>query len=174
MLDGFDNNQGTQNAQSLSSQVVQPNPDAIEQFKVQTNSFSAEFGRSAGAVVNVSIKSGTNASTGSALVLQPRCVAGVDFVEREPTTCRRTISSWHQGGGDVRRADHGKNKLFYFGSYEGFRRSFSQSGIISVPDATLRHTACSRRGSSTRRTAAQRSRTTPSRATAGIRWRRRS
>ena len=37
MIDGFDNNQGTQNAQSLSSQVVQPNPDAIEQFKVQTN-----------------------------------------------------------------------------------------------------------------------------------------
>ena len=66
MLDGFDNNNGTQNAQSLSSQVVQPNPDAIDQFKVQTNSFSAEFGRSAGAVVNVSIKSGTNAPRGSA------------------------------------------------------------------------------------------------------------
>ncbi|MEO7273507.1 MAG: carboxypeptidase-like regulatory domain-containing protein [Vicinamibacterales bacterium] len=66
MLDGFDNNNGTQNAQSLSSQVVQPNPDAIDQFKVQTNSFSAEFGRSAGAVVNVSIKSGTNAARGSA------------------------------------------------------------------------------------------------------------
>jgi hypothetical protein len=65
MLDGFDNNHGTQNAQSLSLQVVQPNPDAIEQFKVQTNSFSAEFGRSAGAVVNVSIKSGSNAIRGS-------------------------------------------------------------------------------------------------------------
>jgi len=38
LLDGVDNNQGTQNAQSLSAQVVQPNPDAIAEFKVQTNS----------------------------------------------------------------------------------------------------------------------------------------
>jgi hypothetical protein len=65
LLDGVDNNQGTQNAQSLSAQVVQPNPDAIAEFKVQTNAFSAEFGRSAGAVVNVSIKSGGNETHGT-------------------------------------------------------------------------------------------------------------
>ena len=111
MLDGFDNNNGTQNAQSLSSQVVQPNPDAIDQFKVQTNSFSAEFGRSAGAVVNVSIKSGTNRAEGLGVVLQPRRVARVDFLERgaqQPAEGRPLLEP---GRRHVRRTDHQEQAL---------------------------------------------------------------
>nr|MBA3692699.1 Plug domain-containing protein [Acidobacteriota bacterium] len=51
LLDGVDNNAyGTSN-QSFSSQVVQVSPDAIAEFKVQTNTYSAEFGRSGGAVI---------------------------------------------------------------------------------------------------------------------------
>ncbi|MGH9769371.1 MAG: carboxypeptidase regulatory-like domain-containing protein, partial [Blastocatellia bacterium] len=60
LLDGVDNNAyGTSN-QSFSSQVVQSSPDAIQEFKVQTNTYSAEFGRSGGAVFNASFRSGTN------------------------------------------------------------------------------------------------------------------
>jgi hypothetical protein len=59
-LDGIDNNAGSENYEEGSAQVVQPPPDAIEEFKMQTRTYSAEFGTSAGAVVNVSIKSGTN------------------------------------------------------------------------------------------------------------------
>src|SRR4030095_6993716 len=65
ILDGVDNNSyGTSN-QGFSNQVVQVSPDAVEEFKVQTNNFSAEFGRTGGAVINASFRSGTNAYRGT-------------------------------------------------------------------------------------------------------------
>ncbi|NOT59363.1 MAG: TonB-dependent receptor plug domain-containing protein, partial [Acidobacteria bacterium] len=60
LLDGVDNNSyGTSN-QNFSNQAMQVSPDALEEFKVVTNNMSAEFGRSGGAVINASVKSGTN------------------------------------------------------------------------------------------------------------------
>src|SRR5439155_12703895 len=56
LLDGIDNNETW-----LNSVVVFPSIDALEEFKVQTSTYSAEFGRSSGGVVNIQIKSGTNA-----------------------------------------------------------------------------------------------------------------
>ena len=94
VLDGFDNNQGTTNAQSMSTQVVQPSPDAIGEFKVQTNSFSAEFGRSAGAVINVSLKSGSNRLSGSA-------PARPEEVEGE-----QDYADWMQVPREVETAEH--------------------------------------------------------------------
>src|SRR5262245_10392070 len=66
LIDGVDNNAyGTSN-QGFSNQVMQPPPDAVSEFKVVTNNESAEYGRSAGATVNVSYKSGTNQFHGDA------------------------------------------------------------------------------------------------------------
>jgi hypothetical protein len=66
ILDGVDNNSyGTSN-QGFSNQVVQVSPDAVEEFKVQTNNFSAEFGRAGGAVINATFRSGTNDFHGTA------------------------------------------------------------------------------------------------------------
>src|SRR6478672_7845816 len=59
-LDGVDNNSGSTNLQESSVQVIQPPPDALEEFRIQTRTYSSEFGTSAGAVINASIKSGTN------------------------------------------------------------------------------------------------------------------
>ena len=65
ILDGVDNNSyGTSN-QGFSNQVVQVSPDAVEEFKVQTNNFSAEFGRAGGAVINATFRSGTNQFRGT-------------------------------------------------------------------------------------------------------------
>lgn len=64
-LDGVDNNSGSTNLQEGSTQTVQPPPDALQEFRVQTRTYSAEFGTAAGAVINASIKSGSNAIHGS-------------------------------------------------------------------------------------------------------------
>ena len=78
ILDGVDNNSyGTSN-QGFSNQVVQVSPDAVEEFKVQTNNFSAEFGRAGGAVINASFRSGTNAFHGTRLGVQSQHLAERD------------------------------------------------------------------------------------------------
>src|SRR5215469_3201026 len=66
LLDGLDNNAYSPSNQGYSSQVVQPSPDAISEFKVVTNNYSAEYGRVGGAVVNAVMRSGTNQFHGTA------------------------------------------------------------------------------------------------------------
>ncbi len=137
VLDGFDNNQGTQNAQSLSAQVVQPSPDAIGEFKVQTNSFSAEFGRSAGAVVNVSLKSGGNVTRGSAFYYnRDKSLASKSWLADLLNQPKEDLK-WHQAGGTF-GGPILRDKAFYFGSYEGFRRNFSNTFLTNVPTADQR------------------------------------
>ena len=66
LIDGVDNNAyGTSN-QGFSNQVMQPPPDAVGEFRVVTNNQSAEYGRAAGATVNVAYRSGTNQFHGDA------------------------------------------------------------------------------------------------------------
>ncbi len=60
VLDGMDNNAVTVDYLGGASYLINPPPDALAEFKVSTSNYSAEFGHSAGAVVNASIKSGTN------------------------------------------------------------------------------------------------------------------
>ncbi len=64
-LDGADNNSFSTNLQERSPQVVSPPVDALQEFKVQTRTYSAEFGKAAGAVINASVKQGTNQFSGS-------------------------------------------------------------------------------------------------------------
>ncbi len=137
LLDGVDNNQGTQNAQSLSAQVVQPNPDAIAEFKVQTNSFSAEFGRSAGAVINVSIKGGSNETHGTGYYFNRNSALAARGWTNNLQNVPKNTLSWDQYGGTV-GGPIVKNKLFYFGAYEGFRQKFADTGLTTVPTAAQR------------------------------------
>ena len=65
-LDGIDNNAKIVDQQNSSPVTIQPSVDALQEFTVETNNFSAEYGYSAGAVVNATIKSGTNRFHGDA------------------------------------------------------------------------------------------------------------
>ena len=134
IIEGVDNNQGTNNAQSLSSQVISPSPDAIAEFKVQTNSYSAEFGRSAGAVVNVVLKSGTNQVHGSSWYYNRDSTFAANAWASNLVGAAKSNLNWNQYGGTLGGPVR-KNKLFFFVDYEGFRESYSTPFIETVPTA---------------------------------------
>jgi len=134
ILEGVDNNEGTNNAQSLSAQVVSPSPDAIAEFKVQTNSYSAEFGRSAGAVVNVVLKSGTNEVHGSTWYYNRNSAFAANAWASNLVGAAKSNLSWNQFGGTLGGPIR-KNKLFFFADYEGFKESYSTPFIETVPTA---------------------------------------
>ncbi len=60
VLDGVDNVSYASSYRGMNMQIVQPSVDALQEFKVQTNGYAAEFGRSSGAIINAVVKSGTN------------------------------------------------------------------------------------------------------------------
>src|SRR3974390_2111200 len=64
LLDGVDNNSNLPDLLNETNYVIQPPVEALQEFKVQTNAYSAEFGRGNGAIVNAVIKSGTNSLHG--------------------------------------------------------------------------------------------------------------
>ncbi|MEO7652353.1 MAG: carboxypeptidase-like regulatory domain-containing protein, partial [Bryobacteraceae bacterium] len=132
ILDGVDNNSYVLDLQSFSSQAVSPSIDAVQEFKVQTNNFSAEFGRYGGAVVNVSIKSGTNEIHGSLFeFLRNNALDANDFFNnragRKLPAFRQNQFGGTAGGPLIR------NKLFLFGSYQGTRVAQGVTAVSTVP-----------------------------------------
>ena len=136
ILDGVDNNSyGTSN-QGFSNQVVQVSPDAVEEFKVQTNNFSAEFGRTGGAVINASFRSGTNAFRGTVWEFnRDTALNAVGFfkpVNNVKPKLQRNQFGFVFGGPIVR------NRTFFFADYEGFRQISKTLTFASIPTAAQR------------------------------------
>src|ERR1700686_3105363 len=132
LLDGIDNNSDTVDFLNGTNYVVLPPVDAIQEFKVQTTGFSAEFGRSGAAALNATAKSGTNSFHG----------AGWEFLRNDVLDAPDYFES--AGGikkGELRLNQFGvaiggpviKNKIFFFGDYEGFRRVQGTIQTGSVP-----------------------------------------
>jgi len=122
MLDGIDNNSDTVDFLNGTNYVVLPPVDAVQEFKVQTADFSAELGRSAGAVLNATIKSGTNQFHGAAWeFFRNDKLDAADYFEDAGGIPKGELRQNQFGvdiGGPVI-----KNKIFFFGDYEGFRRA---------------------------------------------------
>ena len=137
LLDGLDNNSyGTSN-QGYSAQLVQPSPDALAEFKVITSNYSAEYGRVGGAVVNAVMKSGTNEFHGSAYeFLRNTDLNAIGFLFSPAVFVKPTLQRNQFGatiGGPII-----KNKLFFFGDYEGFRQLQRYLNFDSIPSMTDR------------------------------------
>jgi len=119
LLDGIDNNLTSEN-----QTAYQPNPDAIQEFRMITSNASAEFGNFQGGVINVVIKSGTNQFHGNAFEdLRNDKLNANNWGNNWHTnpTIPRTLLRWNQFGGTF-GGPIIKNKLFFFMDYQGLRK----------------------------------------------------
>lgn len=138
LLDGIDNNSDTVDFLNGTNFVVLPPVDAIQEFKVQTTDFSAEYGRSGAAVLNATIKSGTNAFHGAGWeFFRNAALDAADYFERVGNTTKKGQLQLNQfgvaAGGPII-----KNKIFIFGDYEGLRRRQGAPHTGTVPTALER------------------------------------
>jgi hypothetical protein len=135
LMDGLDNNSyGTSN-QNYSSQVVQPSPDAIVEFRVITSNFSAEYGRAGGGIINAVMRSGTNQLHVSLWeFLRNTNLNAVGFFK--PATGKPTLHR-NQFGTTI-GGPFIKNKLFFFADYEGYRQTQGFVNFYSVPSVSDR------------------------------------
>ncbi len=138
LYDGVDNNE-----RLIQLIVLRPAIEAIREFKVQTNLFSADTGRNSGAVVDVVSKSGTNEFHGSAFeFLRNSAMDARNFFNARGTTFPpfRYNQYGFSFGGPVLipKVYNGKNKTFFFVDFEGYRRNTVQSSLRSVATTKIR------------------------------------
>jgi hypothetical protein len=111
-----------------------PNLDSIEEFRLITNSFDAEYGKFSGAVVNAITKSGTNGFHGDVFeFLRNDKLDATNYFAPSKSELRRNQFGYAAGG------PFWKNKLFWFSDYQGTRQvQGAESGLVTVPTADQR------------------------------------
>ena len=137
LLDGIDNNSNLVDFLNGTSFAIHPPIDAIQEFKVQTSDYSAELGRSAGAVLNATVKSGTNGFHGNAW----------EFLRND----KFDAANYFENAGGLRKGEYRQNqfgatiggpirkdKTFFFGDYEGTRIRQAVPYVATVPTALAR------------------------------------
>ncbi|MCA1641665.1 MAG: TonB-dependent receptor, partial [Acidobacteria bacterium] len=146
VLDGVDNNSISENVQELTTQVARPSVDSIQEFKVSTNPYSAENGRSPGALISVTTKSGSNDFHGTLYEFhRNRIFDANNFFNnragaRKPQNIQNlfggnlggpvTLPRFGEGGPSTYS---GKNKAFFFFNYEGTRIRKGVTRLGNVP-----------------------------------------
>jgi hypothetical protein len=135
IIDGIDNNNNVMGMQDRKMQVVVPSLDAVAEFKVETSNYTAEFGRNSGALMIVSIKSGSNRFHGS----------GYEYIRNNFFDARDTFNYTGVAqklrknlygttiGGPIRR-----DRTFFFFSWERLDQRQGQSDLVIVPTASER------------------------------------
>jgi hypothetical protein len=139
LLDGVDNISYSNSFRGENVQLVQPSIEALQEFKIQTNAYSAEYGRSSGAVVNATIKSGTNQVHGSLFEFLRDDALDENNYFSKLLNAPKPKRKRNQFGGAV-GGPLVKNRTFWFADYEGLR---DQEGI---PRTRLVPTAAEKAG----------------------------
>src|SRR6202162_438972 len=136
LLDGVDNNSNLPDLLNETNFVIQPPVEALQEFKVQTNAYSAEFGRGNGAIINATIKSGTNQFHGSAY----------EFLRNEKLDAKNFFDDSNSPIAPYKQNQFGftiggpivHNRTFFFADYEGLRIRQAQTVTSFVPTAAQR------------------------------------
>jgi hypothetical protein len=132
MLDG-----GTVMGMLMNTVRLVPTEDFIQEFKVQTNNLSAEFGNTSGGIINLTSKFGTNQFHGSAFeFLRNSTLDASTFFNNAHNVAKPPLRQNQYGGtfgGPIL-----KNRLFFFNSYEGYKQRKGQSILFTVPTADQR------------------------------------
>src|SRR5205085_3976685 len=144
-LDGTTINDALNNTPG-SAQGLLVGVETVKEFRVLTTNYSAEYGRATGGVFIAVTKSGTNQFHGSAFeFLRNDALDARNFFDQDKPPFRRNQFGFTVGGpvmlpfGEGKRAGYnGKNKTFFFGSYEGFRESKGITSVSIVPDDNAR------------------------------------
>jgi hypothetical protein len=146
LLNGVDNNINTIDFLNQTAYAVGPSVEAISEMNVITNGYNAEYGRAAGGVINVNLKSGTNEIHGSLFeVLQNKKLDANTWNNNLAGAPRGPFVDNQFGGtagGPIR-----KNRLFIFGDYQGTRIASSggtvaglgRSGFIQIPTSAFKN-----------------------------------
>ncbi|MEQ1887318.1 MAG: hypothetical protein ABL967_19800, partial [Bryobacteraceae bacterium] len=134
LLDGADNNnQQISTGHSGQKEVIKPSVDAIQEFKVVTNGYSAEYGRSSSGVVSVALKSGTNQFHGAAYeFLRNEALDARNFFAATKSPYKRNQFGAALGGPVIR------NKTFFFADFEISRIRQSSTTTVTVPTLAQR------------------------------------
>jgi hypothetical protein len=144
LLNGVDNNVNVIDFINQTSFVIGPSLEAIGEMQILTNGYNAEYGRAAGGVINVNLKSGTNQLHGALF----------EFLQNTDLNANRWENNWQNlprppvnqnqfgaaAGGPIR-----KNKLFLFGNYQGTRiktaggvvQNLGTGGLYTIPTPAM-------------------------------------
>jgi hypothetical protein len=144
ILDGIDNNNTEVDNESGTTYALLPPIDAIQEFKVDTTDYTAELGRAAGAVINTSLKSGTNRYHGDVWeFLRNDQFDSADFFENAANLSKGEFRQNQYGftlGGPltIPKIYRGQDKTFFFVDYEGTRIRHALPQVSTVPTVEQR------------------------------------
>ena len=134
-LDGIDNNSKIPDLSSNSNVVIQPSVDAIGEFKVETNTYSPEYGHSGGAVLSVVTRSGTNRIHGDFF----------EYLRNDAVDAKNFFIPFTQPKQELKQSQYGatlggpiiKNKTFIFGSWQGSRQNSGATYVSTLPSPAM-------------------------------------